>query len=161
MGMGFGGMGFMPMAYGMFNPPSLSRTDAAALNMTPQSATGFGVMNPSTNIFANPFAAPMVYGSMAGSPYGMTQRQAGLMMLAGSSQAMLGGVGSGQLSGVRPGSRGQAKGQTTQRTAARTPGTSSTPGGLAARYFNRTAPSSRYPQSFYNRQTRYFPQITR
>jgi hypothetical protein len=31
------------------------------------------------------------------------------------------------------------------------------PGGLAARYFNRTATMTRIPQGYFNRQTRYFP----
>ncbi len=164
MGMGMGmnmgmnsGMGFMPLPYGMFGSASLSPTDAAALNMKAQTSGGMGTVGPSNNIFANPLAAPMLYGS----PYPITQRQAGLMMLAGQSQHMLGGIGSGQLSGVRPGMGGQSRGRTAQNAAVRPQGSSARPGGLAARYFNRTAPVSRYPQSYYNRQPRYFPQATR
>jgi hypothetical protein len=156
MGMNMG-MGFMPIPYGMFGTASLSRTDAAALGMTAQSAGGMGMAGQSNNIFANPLAAPMLYGS----PYPMSQRQAGLMMLAGQSQQMLGGIGSGQLSGVRSGTGGQSRGRTAQQTALRQQASPPRPGGLAARYFNRTTPVSRYPQSYYNRQNRYFPQVTR
>jgi len=160
MGMNMGmnmGMGFMPLPYGMFGSASLSPTDAAALKMPAQSAGGMGTMGQTNNIFANPLAAPMLYGS----PYPITQRQAGLMMLAGQSQQMLGGIGSGQLSGVRPGMGGQSRGRTAQPTASRPQGSAGRPGGLAARYFNRTITTNRYPQSYYNRQTRYFPQVTR
>jgi hypothetical protein len=155
MGMGMGmGMGFMP--YGMFGTTSPSATDAAALGMTGQSTGGMGMGGQTNNMFANPMLAPMLYGTASG----MGQRQLGLMMLAGQSQ-MLGGIGSGQMSGVRPGVGGQSKGRTAQKTAAKPPGSAGRPGGLAARYFNRTTPVTRYPQSYYNRQSRYFPQVTR
>jgi hypothetical protein len=146
----------MPIPYGMFGSASLSPTDAAALGMARQpSGMGMGMGGSTNNIFANPMAAPMLYGSM----YPMNQRQMGLMMLAGQSQAL--GIGSGQLSGVRPGPNGQWPGRKAPQAAAKPRGSASQPGGLAARYFHRSAPVTRYPQSYYNRQNRYFPQVTR
>jgi hypothetical protein len=103
------------------------------------------------NSFMNPMNAPFLYGSM----FPMTQQQAGFMMLAG--QAQMYGIGSGQLSGVRPGA---ARGRQVQ-PAARNRGSASTPGGLAARYFNRTTARVRVPQAFYNRQNRHYPQVGR
>jgi hypothetical protein len=158
MGMNMGmnmGMGFMPIPYGLFGSASPSPIDAAALGMTRPAPIGIGMGGMTNNIFANPMAAPMMYGST----YGMTPRQAGLMMLAGQSQSM--GIGSGQLSGVRPGPGGSTKGRTAQQTSSKTRGSASQPGGLAARYFHRTAPVTRYPQSYYSRQNRYYPPITR
>jgi hypothetical protein len=109
----------------------------------------------SGSIFSNPMAGPMLYGTN----YPMTPRQAGLLMLAG--QAQMSGIGSGQLSGVRPSPGGTSKGLTARQSAAKPRGSASTPGGLAARYFHRNAPLTRYPQSYYTRQNRYFPPITR
>ena len=148
------GMGFLPMP-GMFGSATPSATDAAALGMTaPQGGMmGMGGMATTNNMFTNPMAAPMLYGSM----FPMTQQQAGIMMLAGQAQMM--GIGSGQLSGVRPGGPA-ARGKQT-RTAVRNRGSSSVPGGLAARYFNRTTQKVRVPQGFYNRQNRHYPQIGR
>jgi len=164
MGMNMGmGMGIMPVPYGMFGSASLSPTDAAALGMprpvTPGMGMGMGMMGMgmgggSNNVFANPMAAPMFYGN----GFGMTPQQQGLMMLAGQSQMM--GIGSGQLSGVRPSPGGSSRGRTAQQASAKR-GSASVPGGLAARYFHRTAPVTRYPQSYYSRQNRYFPQVTR
>jgi len=160
MGMGTGmnmgmGMGFMPMPYGMFGSASPSPTDAAALGMARPITPGIGMGGLSNNISTNPMAASMLYGNM----YPMTQRQQGLMMLAGQSQML--GIGSGQLSGVRPGSAGPSQGRTAQTASSKSRGSASQPGGLAARYFHRNAPVTRYPQGFYNRQNRYFPQVTR
>ena len=53
------------------------------------------------------------------------------------------------------------------KPAAKPRGTTATPGGLAARYFNRTTSVnrpvnvSRIPQSYYTRQNRYYPQVAR
>ena len=157
MGMGMGmGMGYMPMAYGMFGSPTPSPTDAAALGMPSQSRGIMGMGGPGTNPFTNPMAAPLLYGSM----FPMTPQQTGLMMLAGQSQML--GIGSGQLSGVRPGpgTPGAARGRQTIAPG-KTRGSASQPGGLAARYFNRTAMRPRIPQGFYNRQNRYYPQVGR
>jgi hypothetical protein len=148
-GMGMG-MGMMPMMYAMNPSASLSPTDAAALGMQGQGNGGMGV-NGMNNIFRNPMAAPYMFGNV--NPMGPTS--AATMMLAGPG---LMGIGSGQLSGVRPGA-GAGRGRT-QQPAAKSRGTASTPGGLAGRYFNRTARIVRYPQSYYNRQNRYYPQVT-
>jgi hypothetical protein len=110
--------------------------------------------SPMTNPTMNPMASPLFYGSM----FPMTQQQAGVLMLAGQAQML--GLGSGQLSGVRPGAVGAARGRQTQPSA-RNRGSAGQPGGLAARYFNRTIQKVRVPQGFYNRQNRYYPQVGR
>jgi hypothetical protein len=148
------GMGFMPVPFGLFGSASLSPNDAAALGMTPSAAgTRIGAMP--NNVFTNPMSASLLYGSN----YPMTPRQTGLLMLAGQSQML--GIGSGQLSGVRPGAAAQRAGRSAQQANSKPRGSASEPGGLAARYFHRSAPITRYPQSYYSRQSHYFPAITR
>jgi hypothetical protein len=134
-----------------------------------------------SNLFANPYAAPLVYGSMlpglgnqataqgqtasdtsAGTlgtsmglgAMGVGGTQLGLMMLA--TQRPL-GIGSGQLGGARSGPGSDRQASRNPATAGRGPRPAPHPGGLAARYFNRTGPRSPYPQNYYNRQNRYFP----
>jgi hypothetical protein len=131
-------------------------------------------------MFNNPWASPMLYGTMMGmspnlssssasttgsssaqtasssslNPMGLSPNQMGMMMLASTPQMM--GMGSGQLSGVRPGA-GPAQGTASQATVTRARVAAQQPGGLAAHYFGRTTKISRSPQSYFNRQTRYFP----
>jgi hypothetical protein len=156
MGMGMGGMGLMPMMSAMNPSASLSPTDAAALGMQ-GSGNGLG-MNPMNGAFMNPMAAPYLMG------YPMSTNQIGAMMMM--NQMGSSGLGSGQLSGVRP-AAGQQRGRTKQQPPAKTRGTTTTPGGLASRYFNRTVsvnrPTnvSRIPQNYYTRQNRYYPQVAR
>ncbi len=144
-------------------------------------SSGMGGMGGQSNMFNNPWASPMLYGSMMGmspnlsgsststtgsststtasslNPMGLSSNQMGMMMLMSSPQTM--GMGSGQLGG-RPGAGG-AQGTISQLTGARMRGSASQPGGLAASYFNRTTKISRSPQSYFNRQTRYFPESGR
>ena len=154
-GMGMGGMGLMPMMSAMNPSASLSPTDAAALGMQSPGA-GLG-MNPMNGVFMNPMAAPYLLG------YPMSANQIGGMMMM--NQMGANGLGSGQLSGVRPGAN-QARSRVKQPPA-KTKGTTTTPGGLASRYFNRTvsvnrpANVNRIPQNYYTRQNRYYPQVTR
>ncbi len=139
------------------------------LQMIGANSSGLGGGGQS-NMFNNPWAAPMLYGTMYGmganptgssstqtgamlNPMGLSSNQMGMMMLASTPGMM--GFGSGQLSGVRPGAGPQ--GTASQRSGAQARGSASQPGGLAARYFNRTTKTSRIPQSYFNRQTRYFP----
>jgi hypothetical protein len=147
------GMGFMPMP-GMFGSASPSATDAAALGVTtPQ---GGGMLGTgANNMFMNPMASPFLYGSM----FPMTQQQTGMMMLAGQAQML--GIGSGRLSGTRPGgpATGAAKRRMQAVPGAR--GTANQPGGLAARYFNRLTQKPRSLQSFYNRPNQHYPQVVR
>ena len=156
MGMGTGmdgAMALMPMMSAMNPTASLSATDAAALGMARPSNGGFNM----NGVFMNPMAAPYLMGLP------MSNTQIGAMLL--TNQAGNGGIGSGQLSGVRPGV-GQSMDRTKQ-AAAKPRGTTMTPGGLAGRYFNRTtsvkrpANVSRIPQSYYSRQNRYYPQVAR
>jgi hypothetical protein len=155
MGMGMGGMGLMPMMSAMNPTASLSPTDAAALGMQGPSNGAMGV-NAMNGVFMNPMAAPYLFGMP------MSNTQIGGMMLMNQ---MNGGIGSGQLSGVRPGPA-QAKGRA-KKGVEKPRGTASTPAGLAARYFNRTVSVnrpvnvSRIPQNYYSRQNRYYPQVAR
>jgi hypothetical protein len=112
--------------------------------------------SPMSNPTMNPVASPLLYGSM----FPMTQQQAGMLMLAGQAQML--GIGSGQLSGVRPGTvaSGAARGRQTQPSV-RNRGSANQPGGLAGRYFNRSIQKVRVPHGFYNRQNRYYPQVVR
>ena len=141
------GMGFYPLP-GMFGSPTPSATDAAALGVTAPRGGMMGMggsgMGGSamTNPTMNPMASPLFYGSM----FPMTQQQAGVLMLAGQAQML--GLGSGQLSGVRPGGvSASARGRQTQ-PAVRNRGSAGTPGGLAARYFNRTTQKVRSSSRF-------------
>jgi hypothetical protein len=151
-GMGMG-MGLLPMMYAMNPTASLSPTDAAALGAQGQGTGSFGP-NGMNGMFRNPMAAPLLYSSL----YPMTPNQTGALMLA--TQAGMMGIGSGQISGVRPGNA-QSRGRSAQPTAAKPRGTASQPGGLATRYFNRTATVNRYPQSYFKRENRYYPQVAR
>src|SRR5262245_1760393 len=127
------GMGFFPLP-GMFGSPTPSATDAAALGTTAQRGGMMGMAgagmgsSPMSNPTMNPVASPLLYGSM----FPMTQQQAGVLMLAGQAQML--GIGSGQLSGVRPGAgaSGTARGRQTQPLV-RNRGSANQPGGLAAR----------------------------
>jgi len=152
MGMGMG-MGFLPMMYAMNPTASLSPTDAAALGTQGQGTGSLGA-NGMNSMFRNPMAAPMLYSGL----YPMSGNQAGALMLA--NQAGMLGVAAGQLSGVRPGNA-QSRGRSGLQTAAKPRGTASQPGGLATRYFNRTATVNRYPQSYFKRANRYYPQVAR
>jgi hypothetical protein len=155
-GFGMGGMGLMPMMYAMNPTASLSPTDAAALGMQgPGNNPG---MNPMNGVFMNPMAAPYLLG------YPMSTSQIGAMMMMNQMNGS--GIGSGQMSGVRPGAA-QARGRTRQQVPAKTRGTTTTPGGLASRYFhrsvsvNRPVNVNRIPPNYYTRQNRYYPQVAR
>ncbi len=115
---------------------------------------GSGSTGP-VNAFNNPYMTPMLYGSM----FPMSRNQMGWMMLA--NQAQMTGVGAGRLSGVRPGTPGTPGQNPVGRTAAQKRGSASTPGGLAARYFNRTKPGSTYPRAYFNRQPANYPDRSR
>jgi hypothetical protein len=150
MGMG---MGMLPLMYAMNPTASLSPTDAAALGMQGQGNAGLGA-NGMNSVFRNPMAAPYLFGNV----YPISPSDMATMMLA--RQVGMTGIGSGQLSGVRPGA-GPSRGRSAQQPTAKSRGSASQPGGLAARYFNRPTRASRYPQSYYTRQNRYYPQVTR
>jgi len=103
------------------------------------------------NAMNNPFMGPMLYSTMNSvTPNQLTS------MIAANQFAMM-GFGSGQMGGGQPG------GLSAQATAARMAATAQrhggtrTPGGLAARYFNRRQPNSSYPRTYFNRGTGYYP----
>jgi hypothetical protein len=154
MGMGMGmGMGYLPLMYAMNPTASLSPTDAAALGTQGRVNGSFGA-NGMNSVFNNPMATPFLYNGLF--PGGGNQTAA--LMLA--NQAGMLGMAAGQLGGARPGNA-QSRGSSARQTAAKPRGSASQPGGLAARYFNRTAAVSRYPQSYYKRENRYYPQVAR
>jgi hypothetical protein len=152
IGMGMG-MGYLPMMYAMNPTASLSPTDAAALGQQGQGTGSFGP-NGMNGIFRNPMAVPLLSSGL----YPMSGTQAGALMLA--NQAGMLGIGSGQLSGVRP-VNAQSRARSGKQTADKPRGTSSQPGGLATRYFNRTVTMNRFPQSYYKRENHYYPQVAR
>jgi hypothetical protein len=122
-------------------------------------------------MFNNPWAAPFLGSAVmsmqqgatgstngGGGLGGLATNQLGLMMLANQSQ--MGGIGSGQLSGVHPGPGNLSRSTTGKPVDPKTPRNVSQPAGLAARYFNRTTITNPKPQVFYNRPSSYYPQTT-
>lgn len=115
---------------------------------------GTGPSGSTPGFFANPYANPYVNPYL--NPYmiqaNMRPGDAALYFTA--AQQALGGIGSGQLSGVRP-----PRGTATAPVPARgeTTNSSMVPGGNAARYFNRSYQPAAGAGSYYNRQGRYFP----
>jgi hypothetical protein len=148
------------------NTSGLSPTDAAAIGTSG---------NQSGNMFNNPWASPFVYSGMlsmqpsttssqqgtTGTIYGgglggLATNQLGLMMMANQQ---MGGIGSGQLSGVRPGPNVQSRSRTGKPGDPQVRRSVSQPAGLAARYFSRTTISNPKPQVYYNRPSSYYPQV--
>jgi hypothetical protein len=143
----------------------------------PSGSNGSGDPNASNasaaqrSVFSNPYNAPFLYSALSQDLQGQGQTQTGSSMgalgLNGNQMGLLMlatqrpmGIGSGQLSGARPGASSdprQSRGKPTTQPASGAQRTTAGPGGLAARYFNRMGPRSPYPQSYYNRQNRYFP----
>ena len=152
------GMGFLPMP-GMFGSPTPSATDAAALGMTAPQRGGMMGMGGTTmsNPYMNPMASPFLYGSM----FPMTQQQAGVYDAGGPGTNAGYWVGSVEWrAGPAPALPGAVRaGKRSHRRKNR--GTTGQPGGLAARYFNRTTQKPRIPQGFYNRQNQHYPQVGR
>lgn len=172
----------VPLSAGQYGAAGFPSYSSQSMATDP---LGIGGMANQSNMFNNPMAAPLLYSGLMGmtpmrsgssstsstsltataaqsaaaSAYsmGLSPQQMGFMMLASTPQML--GAGAGQLSGVRPGpGSGQAAGSQMQ---ARARGRAQQPGGLAAGYFNRTTKISRNPQSYFNRQTRYFPEAGR
>lgn len=130
---------------------------AAALAARPAQAQAQAAGNPASGMsamYANPYANPYLNPFL--NPY-MTQTQfsgnAALYLFA--AQQSNGGIGSGRLSGVRPGPRPAPA--ATQSPAEKRRATD-TPGASASRYFNRGfAPAANGGTSrFYNRQSRSY-----
>ncbi len=155
-----GGMGMMAMMYAMRPSAALSPTDAAALGgqaqgqAAGQGAIGLGGMGMNGGML-NPITAPMLLGN----GFAPTPQQFGAYMLL--NQAAAAGIGSGQISGVRPSPGDPRTKAKTKPTSAKARPTTTTPGGLAAKYFNRTSTVSRIPQRYYARANRFYPQVAR
>lgn len=171
-GLGARGSGLGAASAGAINPgpqtmPSAAMTYSPAASAAMGSLTGLPVVSSTGGVFNTPLAAPLLYGAMMqgpvapqaqaslyNSPNGLGSTQLGLLMLATMQQT--GGVGSGQLNGARGGIRptaatGAVNPQNAKQRAA------NRPGGLAARYFNRTAARTAIPARYYKRQSRYYP----
>jgi len=150
------GLGYLPQTNLMGSPlgqPGMALLPIPMYTGTAgQKTSATGAVNP---MMMDPLGLGYVYGPAA---VPMTQGQAGLFMLSTATRSL--GVGTGQLSGVRPAGPGKnAHASNTPVLAAHTRN-SNIPGGQAARYFNRgtaAAPSSR-SQPYYKRQLHQFPQ---
>ena len=102
--------------------------------------------NPYANLYLNPFL-----GSYMGQANSIAPNNTMLYMMM--AQQMSGGIGSGQISGVRPGPAGA-------RQAPATPPASrglGVPSGRAGRYFNRSYDDGGGTSRYYSRQNSYFP----
>ncbi|MDR3636711.1 MAG: hypothetical protein P4L84_23105 [Isosphaeraceae bacterium] len=109
-------------------------------------ASGGMAANPYANPYLNPFLNPYM---MQTQPNVGPQNMLLFMMAA---QQMNGGIGSGQISGSRPGP--SARPAPTQGAATRAAGI---PSGRTARYFNRSYADGGGASRFYGRQESYFP----
>ncbi len=162
-GIGMTGAGMATASAGAISPGVQSMSAAGGYG----SLTGLPLASPMGSAFNSPMASPLIYGAALQGPIsanaqanmyysqnGIGNTQLGLMMLSMMQQN--GGVGSGQLSGVRGDPRQGLPSSATdprnakQRAAAK-------PGGLAGRYFNRTAVHTSYPKKYYKRPSRYYP----
>lgn len=134
--------------------------------------TGSPIMGSAmqNNLFTNPNSLPLLYGGLGGLTNsngstglgGLTQSQSlGLMLLMNNSQAA--GAAGPRMGTTPTGPTANSSQQrpqtasTSARSNSKTRGRTIQPGGLASRYFNRNHSSNPYPQTYYNRQTRYFP----
>jgi hypothetical protein len=125
---------------------------AAAAVPAPSSAMTPGLYaNPYTNPYVNPFLNPYMAPFTQAGP-----RDAALYFFA--AQQAAGGIGSGQLSGVRPGPASARALATAARPQAEpsTVRTSDIPGAGAAHYFGRSYRPSAAADRYYNRQGRYY-----
>jgi hypothetical protein len=160
------GLGYLPGAYSVGSPLGQSGITLLPIPM-PATMGSLKTTAGTANARAtDPLGLGYVYGPAA---IPMTQGQAGLLMLSTAQRTL--GLGTGQLSGVRPPGQQQQQAGTASRgrTAGRAADTrviaahtrnSNIPGGQAARYFNRgtTEASGSRSQPYYNRQMQQFPQ---
>jgi hypothetical protein len=125
---------------------------AAAGIQAPSSAMMPGLYaNPYTNPYLNPFLNPYMASFTQADP-----RDAALYFFV--AQQAAGGIGSGQLSGVRPGPASARASATAARPQAEPSPvrTSDIPGAGAAHYFGRSYRPSAGTDRYYNRQGRYY-----
>lgn len=101
--------------------------------------------NPYANLYLNPFLP-----SYMGQSSSITSNNTLLYMMM--AQQMGGGIGSGQLSGVRPGPAARQAPASEQVSRAR-----GVPSGRAGHYFNRSYAGGGGISRYYNRQDSYFP----
>jgi hypothetical protein len=147
------GMGSPGMGSGFFPNSTYGPSMATATGSTSTPMLGTATQSA---IFSNPLAAPFLLNSTSPSP----NAQLGLLMLSNQQSGL--GLGPQPLPGVRPAPPGgtrQSRARTqAQGMAPKRRGSVMEPAGLASRYFNRTTTiSSPHPQSYYNRQNRYYP----
>jgi hypothetical protein len=110
-------------------------------------ATPYGAMY--ANPYANPYLNPFLNPYMAQTP--TSAGNAALYLF--SAQQANGGIGSGRISGVRPGPSAAPA----PAAAASNRRVSDTPGASAARYFSRGTPAGAGLGRYYNRQGRHYP----
>lgn len=112
-----------------------------------------GTQSANMGVFANPYMNPYLNPYL--NPYATQQRMspgdAALYLF--SAQSAMGGIGSGQLSGVRPGPRTPGQKQADSRPKDDGRKVRGVPSSVA-RYFQR-GPQKPESASFYNRQGRY------
>ncbi len=147
--------------------------DAAAAEAGVPVPQAGGLANP--GIFSNPITGPMLYNSMMGGSFlqgpaasssgsassassaaaaNLGATQLGMMLMMGNQQS--GGIGTGRISGTRGYSRQRTSASTSAGSNSRSRNTDR-PGGLASRFFNRSAGHPAYPQGYFNRRPNYFP----
>lgn len=133
---------------GLGGPSDEARAQAPPVAGATGSATtrgpGFGA-NPFTSPYANPYMNPLMTQQQ------MSPEQAALYFLAARQSS--GGVGSGKLGGPN-----SVLGAPAGEAGARRPGRSNAPGARASTFFNRSGPRTAGTSSYYNRQTKHFPE---
>jgi hypothetical protein len=136
--------------FGIFGGGAAPGGSAGGPTQTPAAGSMYAnpLMNPYMNPLVNPYANQQ---ATAASP-----ANAALYLFA--AQSMYGGIGSGRISGTRPGPAASQARKAPEADPPATRGTSNMPGGTAARFFSRAYTTPRAPGRFYNRPSRYFPQ---
>lgn len=138
-----------PLLYPSMAGPLWAQGQAAA-----SAGTSTGTTTGTSSSTSSSTSSGTSAGRSAGMHQGMAMNQLAMFMLLSNQQN--GGVGSGRISGAR-GTRRQAGSPGSQAAADGRARSLSRPGGLASRYFNRTASHPAYPQQHFNRRPSYFP----
>jgi hypothetical protein len=163
-----GGLGLCCLGLGMAWVPTAhaqSGSSGSSFSIQPMFVPMMTTNGQSTPL--NPYmamSAPLMnpYGTTTNNGMGMTNQQMGLMML--TTPGRMGGLGSGQLSGVHPNPNAPKSTQGRMQalaSAERDPSAvrrATQPAGSASRYFSRqSATQKSEPRGKFDRQARYFP----
>jgi hypothetical protein len=122
--------------------------------------TGANANTPAPGYYGNPYSVPTMnpFLNPYASLYAPASPQNAALYFFAAQQSM-GGIGSGQLSGTRPGPASAARAVAAASTRSPIPAdrrVSDTPGGGAARYFNRSVRGGGIPEDRYNRFGKYY-----